>query len=76
LQTAVGNRTPEGPSSVLQRQITHSARGGLSRHPFVERVVQEQVRQQRRDHPALWRSRLSRYDPAILNLHGRLQPAL
>jgi hypothetical protein len=32
----------------------------LPRHPFVERVVQEQVRQQRRDHPALWRSRLSR----------------
>src|SRR5690349_9429379 len=26
-------------------------------HPYVEGIVQEQVRQQRRDQPALWRSR-------------------
>ena len=81
---AVGNRTPEGPCVLLGSAVTdHVVRIALEgdvrelpRHPFIERVVQEQVRQQRRDHPALWRSRLSRYDPAILHLHGRLQPAL
>jgi hypothetical protein len=47
----------------------------LPHHPHVEGVVQEQVCQQRGDHPALRRARRAR-DEAILHLHGRPQPAL
>jgi hypothetical protein len=47
----------------------------LPRHPPVEGIMQEQVRQQRRDHPALWRPRRAVDDATILHLHGRSQPA-
>src|SRR5277367_5283340 len=46
-----------------------------SRHPHVERVVQEQIRQQWTYHPTLRRSRRPRHDAAVLHLYGRLQPA-
>src|SRR5947207_2662144 len=45
------------------------------RHPYVERVVQEQVRQQGTDDSTLWRSRRAWDDAPILHLHRRLQPA-
>ena len=50
--------------------------GMVPRHPDVERVVQEQIRQQGADNAALWRSRRARHDAAILQLHRRLQPTL
>src|SRR5215472_6441916 len=47
-----------------------------SRHPRVERIVQEQVCKERADDPTLRRSRCARHDAAVLHLHRRLQPAL
>src|ERR1700745_1957432 len=47
----------------------------FSRHPHVERVMQEQVRQQRTDDSSLRRSRRARHDAAIFQLHWRFQPA-
>jgi len=47
----------------------------ISRHPHVERVVQEQVRQQRADDTSLRRPRRARHDAFIFQLHRRLQPA-
>jgi hypothetical protein len=44
--------------------------------PQVERIVQEQVGQQRRDHPALRRSPGRGDEFAVVELHWRLQPAL
>src|SRR5215472_14352392 len=49
---------------------------GLSRHPRIERIVQEQVCKERADDPTLRRSRCARHDAAVLHLHRRLQPAL
>src|SRR5215467_8506418 len=49
---------------------------GLSRHPRVERIVQEQVCKERADDPTLRRSGCARHDAAVLHLHRRLQPAL
>src|SRR5215467_7946730 len=48
----------------------------VSRHPRVERIVQEQVCKERADDPSLRRSRCARHDAAVLHLHRRLQPAL
>jgi len=48
----------------------------VSRHPRVERIVQEQVCKERADDPTLRRSRCARPDAAVLHLHRRLQPAL
>src|SRR5208282_1304912 len=47
-----------------------------SRHPRVERVMQEQVRQDGAYDPALRSSRGARHDAAVLHLHRSLQPAL
>src|SRR5499433_4336192 len=49
---------------------------GLSRHPRIERIVQEQVCKERADDPTLRGSRCARHDAAVLHLHRRLQPAL
>src|SRR5580698_710025 len=48
----------------------------LTRHPRVERVVQEQVGQDRTDHASLRGPRTAWLECAILPLHRRLQPAL
>src|SRR5689334_17575270 len=48
----------------------------FSRHPRIERIVQEQVCKERADDPTLRRSRCARHDAAVLHLHRRLQPAL
>src|SRR5262249_12019506 len=48
----------------------------VSRHPRVERIVQEQVCKERADDPTLRSSRCARHDAAVLHLHRRLQPAL
>ncbi|BDV36192.1 hypothetical protein SS37A_37220 (plasmid) [Methylocystis iwaonis] len=44
-------------------------------HPLVEGIVQEQVRQQRRNDSALRSAFVSRSDIAIRGLHRRFQPA-
>src|SRR5262249_59912271 len=81
---AVGNRTPEYPrllgalavtDDVVRVSLEWDARK-RPRHPRIERVMQEQVRQQGRDHPTLRRSRRVRHDATVLHLHWRLQPAL
>src|SRR5215831_2599436 len=46
-----------------------------SRHPHIERVMHEQIRQQGTDYSSLRRPRRTRHDAAILHLHRRLQPA-
>src|SRR5947208_1723849 len=51
-----------------------NVRVGL-RHPLIERVVQEQVRQQGTDDSSLRRSCRARDDAAVLHLHWRLWPA-
>ena len=48
----------------------------LPRHPHIERIVQKQVRQKRRDDPTLRRPGRARHDAAVLHLHRSLQPAL
>src|SRR5947208_4487663 len=81
---AVGNRAPQCPRLLGAVAVTNGiVRIPLERdmrkaspHPHVERVVQEQVRQERADHPSLRRPRRARHDVAVLHLHRRLQPAL
>src|SRR5919201_3459749 len=81
---AVSNRTPECPrllgalavtDDVVRVPLEWDARK-RPRHPRIERVMQEQVRQQGRDPPTLRRSRRARHDATVLHLHWRLQPAL
>src|SRR5918993_435194 len=50
--------------------------GKAPRHPDVEHIVQEQVRQEGADHPALRRACRARDDAPILHLDRSLQPAL
>ena len=81
---AILQRTPQRPrlfgalavtNGIVRVSLERDVRIVL-RHPHVERVVQEQVCQQRANDSALWRARLPRHDAAVLHLHRRLQPAL
>src|SRR6201987_5640072 len=81
---AVGNRAPECSrllgalamtNDVVPVPLEQDVRK-VPRHPRVERVMQEEICQQGRDHPALRRPRRARHDTAVLHLHPRLQPAL
>src|SRR5262252_1042397 len=59
---------------VVRVSLERNVRTG-PRHPHVERVVQEQIRQQGTDNSALRRSCRARDDAAVLHLYRRLQPA-
>ena len=50
--------------------------GMIPRHPDVEGIMQEQVRQDRADHPTLWRSSLPDDEAALRRLRRCLQPSL
>ena len=79
---AISKRAPQRPrllgalavtDDIVRVSLERDVRIG-PRHPHVERVVQEQVRQQGTDDSPLWRSRRARNDAAVLHLHRRLQP--
>src|SRR5713226_10375761 len=54
----------------LERDVRKS-----SRHPYVERIMQKQIRQDGAYDPSLRSSRHSRHDVAIFQLDRGLQPA-
>src|SRR5476651_1837006 len=62
-------------NGVIRVSLERDVRIG-SLHPHIERVVQEQIRQDWAYNPALRSSRDSRHDAAILQLDRSLQPAL
>src|SRR6516225_4103908 len=77
-------RTPQRPrlfgalavtNGIVRVPLERNVRIG-SRHPRVERIVQEQVCKERADDPTLRRSCCARHDTAVLHLHRSLQPAL
>ena len=50
--------------------------GVFAVHPLVERIVHEEVREQRRDRRSLWGSRLSRCGGSVSHRHGGFEPPL
>ena len=48
--------------------------GVFAVHPLVERIVHEEVREQRRDRGSLWGSDLSRRGGSVCHRHGGFEP--
>src|SRR5215831_7518936 len=67
--------TPAVADGIVRVPFERDA-GKVPRHPHVEGVVQEQIREARTDNPTLRSSCRTRINAAILHLYWSLQPAL